>query len=155
MKETFNPDSFVAKWYCSKVGPEDMPSFAADALEPGFDGPSLRRLAGLVRPTADDVGKLFESALQDIGTVKVQSHEKAVVFLSRLTALDIVEGRIEPVHGADILARYSIILGHPDFLVQFLQLSEMPRWGEYAPKPKKLAQDIIAEARHLLATVPG
>jgi len=150
MHEVFDPDSFVARWYCSLVGPENMPSFAADALEAGFDGPSLRRLAGLMKPSALDVGDLFERTLQEIGTIKVQSHEQAIVFLSRRTAMDIVEGRIEPVHGADILARYSIILGHPDFLVQFLQLSEMPHWGEYAPKPKKQAQDIIAEARLLL-----
>lgn len=131
-----------------------MPSFAADALEAGFDGPSLRRLAGLLKPTAGDVGDLFESALREIGTIKVQSHEQAIVLLSRQTAMDIVEGRIEPVHGADILARYSIILEHPDFLVQFLQLSEMPHWGDYAPSPKKLAQDIVAEARLLLANGP-
>ena len=155
MQETFNPDTFVAKWYCSKVGPEDMPRFAADALEAGYDGPALRRLAGLIRPSAAEVGILFESALREIGTIQVQSHEQAIIFLSRLTAMDIVEGRIEPLHGADILARYSIILGHPDFLVQFLQLSELPRWGEYAPKPKKLAQDIIAEARQLLANIPA
>jgi hypothetical protein len=154
MQKPFNPDLFVARWYSSIVGPEDMPSFAADALEAGFDGPSLRRLAGLLKPTAGDVGDLFESALREIGTIKVQSHEQAIVLLSRQTAMDIVEGRIEPVHGADILARYSIILEHPDFLVQFLQLSEMPHWGDYAPSPKKLAQDIVAEARLLLANGP-
>ena len=155
MQELFNPDLFVAKWYCSKVGPEDMPAFAADALEAGFDGPSLRRLAGLIKPTSRDVGHLFERALREIGTIKVQSGEQAIIFLSRLTAMDIVEGRIEPLRGAETLAGYSIILRHPDLLVGFLQLADMPRWGEYAPSPRKLAEDIIAEARLLLATLPG
>ena len=155
MEEVFNPDLFVAKWYCSRVLPEDMPQFAADALEAGYDGTTLRQLAGLIRPTGRDVGDLFERALIEIGTVKIQSKEQAIVFLSRRTAMDIVEGRIEPLHGAEILANYAMALGYPAFIAEFLQLSEMPYWGEYAPSPQKLAQDIIAEAQRLLASVPA
>src|SRR5262249_22102880 len=50
----FDPNLFVARWYCSTVNPEEMPAFAADALEAGFDGPALRRLAALIRPTSYD-----------------------------------------------------------------------------------------------------
>ncbi|HKV94947.1 MAG TPA: hypothetical protein VJW20_20545 [Candidatus Angelobacter sp.] len=132
-----------------------MPQFAADALEAGYDGPALRRLAGLVRPTAGDVGSLFESALREIGTVKIQSEEQAHIFLSRQTAIDIVEGRIEPLRGAEILARHAMVLGYPAFIAEFLPLSEMPYWGEYAPAHKKLAQDIVEQARLLIANVPG
>ena len=129
MQELFNPDLFVAKWYCSKVGPEDMPQFAADALEAGFDGFALRRLAGLIRPTSRDIGDLFERALREIGTVKVQSEAQAMVFESRLIARDIVEGRIEPVYAADILAKYAMRLDYPDFLVGFFQLADFAPLG--------------------------
>jgi hypothetical protein len=155
MPEKFNPDLFVAKWYCSKVGPEDMPRFAADALEADFDGPALRRLAGLMRPTSSDVGDLFEQALREIGTVTVQSKQQAMVFESRQIVLGIVEGRIEPVYAADILATYAMKLEYPDFLVGFFQLADLPRWGEYAPSRQKLTEDIIAEAHLFLASVPG
>ena len=154
MQELFNPDLFVAKWYCSKVGPEDMPAFAADALEAGFDGPSLRQLAGLIKPTSRDVGDLFERALHEIGTVSVHSEEQAIVFESRQIAMAIVEGRIEPIYAGDLLASYAMRLRYPDFLVGFFQLADLPRWGEYAPTREKLARDIIAEARQLLASVP-
>ena len=155
MENAFNPDLFVAKWYCSRVLPEDMPQFAADALEAGYDGTALRQLAGLVKPTTRDVGDLFHRALCEIGAVKIQSKEQALVFLSRLTALDIVEGRIEPRSGAEILSGYAMALRYPDFIAEFVQLADMPRWGEYAPSPQKLAQDIIAEAQRLLASVPA
>lgn len=155
MPTDFNPNLFVARWYCSRVLPEDMPQFAADALEAGFDGTALRRLAGLLKPTTRDVGDLFQRALCEIGTVKVQSKEQALVFLSRLTALDIVERRIEPRRGAEILAGYAMALRYPDFIAEFVQLADMPRWGEYAPSPQKLAQEIIAEAQPLLAIVPA
>jgi hypothetical protein len=131
-----------------------MPGFAADALEAGFDGPSLRKLAGLVQPTFRDVGDLFQKALLDIGTIKIQTQEQAVFALSRLTAADIVEGRVEPIEGANVLAMYAQMLCYPEFLANFLQLSEMPLWGEYAPPREKLVQDIIEQSRALLANVP-
>jgi len=151
MHKPFNPDLFVASWYAGRVGPEDMPAFAADALEAGYDGQSLRRLAGLIRPTARDIGDLFERALREIGTVTVRSKEQALFLLSRLVAADIIAGQIEPLRGAEILASYAMILQYPDSLVNFFQLADLPRWGEYAPDPQKLAADIVAEAHRLLA----
>jgi hypothetical protein len=154
MPQAFNPDLFVASWYAGRVGPEHMPAFAADALEAGYDGPSLRRLAGLIRPTARDIGDLFEGALREIGTVPIQSKEQAFFFLSRLVARDILEGRVEPIRGADILASYAMILQYPECLVGFFGLADLPRWGEYALDPQKLAADIVAEARRFLASTP-
>jgi hypothetical protein len=155
MEEAFNPDLFVAKWYCSRVGPEDMPRFAADALEAGFDGPSLRRLAGLIKPTSRDVGGLFQHALNEIGTIKVRSKEQAVFSLSRTVASNIVVGRVDPIEGAEILASYARMLGYPAFLAEFLQLSEMPFWGEYAPPRSQIIKDIVEQAHMFLANVPG
>lgn len=155
MQELFNPDLFVAKWYCSKVGPEDMPAFAADALEAGFDGPSLRRLAGLIKPTSRDVGSLFQDALSEIGKIKIRSKEQAVFSLSRTVASNIVDGRLDPIEGAGILASYARMIDYPAFLAEFFQLSEMPFWGEYAPPRSQIIKDIIEQARLLLASVPG
>src|SRR5215467_1660351 len=107
MQELFNPDQFVAKWYCSKVGPEDMPQFAADALEAGYDGPALRRLAGLMKPNMREVGNLFQEALAEIGNVKIHSNQQAVLFLSRLVATAIVEGSIDPIRGCSLLSHYA------------------------------------------------
>jgi hypothetical protein len=60
MEQVFNPNLFVSKWYCSMVGRENMPAFAAaDALEAGYDGPALRKLSGLIKPTSWEIGTLF------------------------------------------------------------------------------------------------
>jgi len=150
----FDPNLFVAKWHCSQAGPEDLPAFAADALEAGYDGPSLRKLAGLVQPTYRDVGNLFEKALLEIGTIKIQTHKQAVVALSRITAADIVGGRVDPVEGAGILSGLARLAGYPRFISQFDQLADMPLWGERAPSRERLVQDIIEQARKLLASVP-
>ena len=154
MQEPFNPDLFVAKWYCSKVGPENMPQFAADALEAGFDGPALRKLAGLVKPTSWDIDDLFQDTLKEISTIRVHSKPQAIRFLSRKTAADILSGELEPILGADILERYASMLGYPPFLAEFLELSEMAYWGEHAPTPDKIIHDIRAQAQLLVDNLP-
>lgn len=154
MKEEFNPDLFVAKWYCSFVFPEDMPRFAADALEAGCDGLALRRLAGLVKPTSTDVGELFQQSVTEIGTVKVQNRGQAAVLLARTTAQDIIEGRIDPLKGAIFVAGLASAMNYPAYLVPIYQLAELPYWGEYAPRAQ-LIEDILKEAQLLLASVSG
>ena len=154
MEEVFNPDLFVAKWYCSRVGPEDMPGFATNALEAGYDGPALRRLAGLMKPTSREIDDLFQSALREIEQIKVRSLEQAVFFLSRITAADIVEGRIDPIQGNGILAGYAMRIGYPEHLAEFFGLDDLPMWGEYAPPRDQLIHNIMDQARKFLANVP-
>jgi hypothetical protein len=154
MKELFNLNLFVAKWYCSKVRREDMPAFAADALEAGYDGPALRRLAGLIKPTSYEIGTLFQDALREIGQIKVRSFEQAVFFLSRITAADIVEGRMDPLLGTCILADYARQLGYPEHLAEFFALYDLPMWGEYAPPRDQFVRNIMDQARKFLANVP-
>jgi hypothetical protein len=59
-----SPDLLAAQWVSRDLYGENMPSVAADLLEAGFDGPSLRRLAGEMRVACaadveDLVGKMF------------------------------------------------------------------------------------------------
>lgn len=131
-----------------------MPGFATEALEAGYDGPALRRLAGLIKPNSMDVGDLFQRALLEIGTVKILSQEEAVFFLSRIVATDIVEGRIDPQRGAGILAGYASMMYYPPILNRFFQLGEVTFWGECAPSDPKLVQEIMVEAPQLLASLP-
>jgi hypothetical protein len=127
---------------------------AAEALEAGYDGLALRRLAGLIKPNSMDVGDLFQRALLEIGTVKILSQQEAVFFLSRMVATDIVEGRIDPQRGAGILAGYAAMLYYPPILNRFSQLGEMAFWGEYVSSDPKLVHEIMVEAHQLLASLP-
>ena len=154
MKEVFNPDLFVAKWYCSQVGPENMPQFAADALEAGYDGPALRRLAGLIRPNSREIGSLFQEALAEIGATRIHSKNQAALFLGSLTAKAIVDGQMDPIEGCSILSHYAVVSGYQNALAQFDQLDGALSWGEHAPSKRELVEDIIREARKLLASVP-
>ena len=154
MKEAFNPDLFVAKWYCSEVWSEDMPAFAADALEAGYDGPALRKLAGLIKPTSVDIGDLFKQSLTEIGTVTIHNREEAALLLARTTARNIVNGQMDPIAGCNVLAGLAHALDYPPYLNRFYELADLPQWGEYAPPRAQLIKEIIEEARVLLAGIP-
>ena len=132
-----------------------MPQFAADALESGFDGPALRRLAGMLKPTLRDVGELFEKSLTEIGTVTIHNAEQGALLLARTTARDIVEEQVDPIKGAIFLAGLASAMHYPGYLYRFYELMEMPYWGEPAPHTSELIRNIIEEARLLLAQTPG
>ncbi|HEY6304975.1 MAG TPA: hypothetical protein VI488_00790 [Candidatus Angelobacter sp.] len=152
---SFDPNLFVAKWYCGLVLPEDIPSFAADAPEAGFDGPALRRLAGLVKPTSLDVGNLFDRLLDEIGGVEVRSRTQAIFKLAKILAQAIVDGKIDPFDGARKLSRYALEAGYPEGLAEFDQLADEPLWGDHARSRALIRADIIAEAKKLLALTPA
>jgi hypothetical protein len=149
---SFDPNLFVAKWYCSLIGPEDMPSFAADALEAGFDGPALRRLAGLVSPTSRDLGNLFDRALGEIGNVEIRSKEQGIFKLARILAGAILDGRVDPILGAQGLSHYAFRAGYPAGLAQFDQLAAELEWGNHSRSRELICADIIAEAKKLIAS---
>ncbi len=50
MRSDLNPRLIRAKWILDYFPSEKLPSFAADALEAGYDGPNLRRVAGFLKP---------------------------------------------------------------------------------------------------------
>jgi len=150
----FDPNLFVAGWYCGLSLPEDMPAFAADALEAGFDGPALRRLAGLVKPTSRDVGNLFLNAIDEIGVIEVRNREQAIFRLAKVVAEKILDGSMDALEGAQRLSRYAMEAGYPDGLAEFDQLADEPRWGEYARSQDLVRADIIAAAERLLAHFP-
>lgn len=151
----FDPDLFAAKWYCSMVNPEEMPNFAADALEAGFDGPALRRLAGLIKPASRDIGKLFDEVLDEIGEVRVRSKEQGIFKLAKTVARAIADGQIDPIQGAQRLSHYAKEAGYPAGLAEFYQLADEPLWGDYARNRDSICADIVAEAKKLIASVPA
>jgi len=148
---TFDPNLFVARWYCGYVLPEDLPSFAADALEAGFDGYALRQLAGLVRPTSRDVGDLFVRSLGDMGLEKPGSIQEAILTIAKSVSKSIVDGTVDPFEGARRLSHLAQTAGYPESLAQFFFLTEELGIGEFARSRNLIRTDIVAEAEKLLA----
>src|SRR3989454_11594841 len=60
-------DLVAAKWVLGRIPSEALPRIASDLLEAGRDTPTLRRLAGELRPTLGESGPLFEEILDELG----------------------------------------------------------------------------------------
>lgn len=73
----FNPQLTAAEWYLGTLNPEDLVTFACEALEKGYDGYSLRRLAGLSNPAKRDMDGLVDAALYELGLAVPLSKDDA------------------------------------------------------------------------------
>ena len=133
-----------------KLAAETLPDVAIQALGRGFDGPALRELAGLQRPTEQDIGNLFERALKEVGCLPISKREAGLIVANDI-AQDIINGNIEPYEGArriwwDIWDQNREL----DELKVFVGLAS--GYEEEPSHRQEYIVDIIKEARKLIQT---
>ena len=97
------PRDLRAHWELRRLPPENLPDIAAQLLGAGFDGPSIRELAGLVRPSRSEVEALADAAFEEAGAEHLGPVEAAWV-VAREVASAIVAGKIPPHQGARDIA---------------------------------------------------
>jgi len=88
-----------ALWQIGKLPPERLPAIATQAFGMGFDGPALRELAGLQKPSVGDLYDLFERALKELGCHSISMRDAGLIVAKHI-AEEIVNGNIEPYEGA-------------------------------------------------------
>jgi hypothetical protein len=124
-----------------------MPAIAVAALELGHDGRSLRRLAGLDRPTRRDVSDLVDGALRELGVGAPMTRRNANLWMATHVAREIIEGRLEPYLGAcRIWLTYSFDV--PE-LSDWSRLVVEHEAASNADEAKKANEQIIRSARSL------
>lgn len=129
MRFTFAPDRVGARWYAGKINESDWPTIAQAALEAGFDGPSLRRLAGLEEVNHWEASKLIQPALGELGAKKLSPNE-AFDWCARDICDEIVNGTRDPIKGADELWRDMLRLNYyPENLRGIFDEVEMEETG--------------------------
>jgi hypothetical protein len=137
-----------ALWQIGKLSAEKLPDVAIQALRRGFDGSALRELAGLQKPTKQDIGDLFDRALKEVECLPISKREASLIVAKNI-AQEIINGNIEPYEGArriwwDIWDQNREL----DELKVFVGLA-----SGYEDEPnhqQKYANDIIKEARKLI-----
>lgn len=139
-------DVVEALWRLDLYPAEGLPAVAEWALAEGFDGPSLRALAELRRPTRTSVGGLFEEALRELGRDPM-SEERACQTAARGLAARILDGRLKPREGAEMLVRDVWDRCRLERLAVFVRLAE-----EHDRRPdlrEVIEEGIVREARRL------
>lgn len=112
---------------------EDLPSICIEALEHDHDGPTLRRLAGFVKPTPRDITEMqIERAFKEMGVAAPISERDCQLFLATEAAQAAVAGTQNPFDAAT-----HIQIGICKFRTEPAELGEIVRLSEeseHAPR---------------------
>jgi hypothetical protein len=93
---SFDPRIVEAKLTLGQIGFSELPALAVEALEAGFDGPAIRRMAALVRPTGFETDELLARFMSDAGLVQIDPGE-ACTRLAVELATDILSHKLDPL----------------------------------------------------------
>jgi len=119
----FDPARNAVRWYFRELAHEDLPAICIEALEHGYDGPMLRRLAGLVKPTSRDVTDAqVERVFHEMGIAAPISERDCQLFLATETAQAAVAGLQNPFDAAT-----NIEFGICKFRSESAELAEIVR----------------------------
>jgi hypothetical protein len=89
----------IAFWKLGLLSSEQLPAIAAEALEVGFDCPSLRVLAGETDHIASTVDPLFSRAIDEL-RIPIPDHRSAAKVVAARYAAGILDGTWSPYEGA-------------------------------------------------------
>jgi len=109
-----NPDLIYSLYKFKKLYPENIPSLALELIEKGVENEYLIELAGLSKPSASEIGDLFEKAFNNIVAKDIDLNKMALIF-----AQAILDKELDPYKGASLIGKISEELENRDDLWQF------------------------------------
>ena len=126
-----DPHRLAVLYYFGDLQYWKLPKIAADALEQGYDGPSLRRLAGLMNPVASDVrAEDIDFVFTEMGVAAPLTEDYARLVLAAETATKALYGDLNVF---DAATHIRIHLCHfkdpPPELHRIVRLSEQSKRG--------------------------
>ena len=93
---TLDRELVEAQLALNLVPSQEMPRLAWEALESGLDGPSIRRLAALVRPTWFEVEEIKSTAIKEMELAPISVADAAYRLAIR-RANEILKLRLDPL----------------------------------------------------------
>ena len=88
-----DPHKLAVLYYFGDLQYWKLPQIAADALEQGYDGDALRRLAGLINPVASDIrAEEIDSAFTEMGVAAPLTRDYARLVLAAESARKVLDG---------------------------------------------------------------
>ena len=92
-------DEAIVKYVLGLLPATNLPAVGVQALEAGYDSPSLRQLAGIGGDDPDVARKLFIRSVQEIGLI-VPTPAEAGLCVARAIAGEVLTGAVTPYEGA-------------------------------------------------------
>ena len=94
-----NIDTILAKHALGLMPVGELTSIAVDAIQAGYDSPSLRQLAGTNEHDTEEVHRLFAKAILELG-LRVPPAAEAGLTLAQAIAKEVLAGVVTPYEGA-------------------------------------------------------
>lgn len=92
-------ETIIARYRLGLLASDELPAIAARALAADKDSPSLRRLAGTDAGDTDEIRRLFEKCLRELG-LAVLSQDEAGLVVAKSIAHEVLSGALKPYDGA-------------------------------------------------------
>lgn len=154
---SLNPKKIAVEYYFGDLQYWKLPAIAADALEEGYDGPALRKLAGLAALRTGDIRSEdvevneIDSAFRELGVDAPISRRQAQLILATECAAKALDGQSNVFDAATHIRIHLCALSEPpESLMRIVQLSEEAR---NAPRSewKRLEADLTNAFADFLA----
>jgi hypothetical protein len=102
-----DPYRIAILYYFGELQYWKLPGIAADALEQGYDGPALRRLAGLMNPVECDIHpEEIDSAFREMGVAAPLPESETQLFLAAEAASKALGGNWNLIDAATHIRIY-------------------------------------------------
>jgi hypothetical protein len=109
----FDPQKLAVLYYFGGLSYWQLPAISMDALERGFDGPALRRLAGLIKPVESDIRpEMIASAFREMGVAAPIPKDEARLTLAVEAARRAISGESNVFDEATHIRIYICDLNH-------------------------------------------
>jgi hypothetical protein len=145
-----DPHKLAVLYYFGHLQYWKLPQIAADALEQGYDGDALRRLAGLINPVASDIRIAdINSAFTEMGVAAPLTRDYARLVLARESATQALHGDLNVFDAATHIRIHLCEFDDPPReLHRIVSLSEQARrgttgWKELEAEIKDAMRDFL------------
>lgn len=112
------------------IGPDEMPALAWDALEAGLDGPSIRRLAALVKPSGWETDQIMPAFIAEAG-MKSISRQEASIRVAVQLARRILREELDPLAYSRDFELLWIWADHPTAIQEVGSLDDQKAVAKY------------------------
>ena len=119
----FDREMIEARLALNLIASTDMPRIAWDALEVGLDGPAIRRLAALEKPTWFETDKVLPIAMREMGLRLITRREGASRCAAR-RADEILQSGADPLKFTREFEQLWIATGYENGVIEVGTLHE-------------------------------
>jgi hypothetical protein len=148
--KVIDPHKLAVLYYFGDLQYWKLPQIAADALERGYDGNSLRRLAGLMNPVESDIRTAdIDSAFTEMGVAAPLTEDYARLVLAAEAATKALHGDLNVFDAATHIRIH--LCGFKDPPAELHRIVSLSKQSERGTAPwRKLEAELKDAFRNLL-----